>query len=157
MAAINIDISGFLGTTQMLIQQLQNVDVSVRPIAVEMVGIMHKRIHTDGLDSNETKIGQYSSGYLQKREKKGLGTGTDVIFVYTRKLSNSWTAVRTPRGWGVGFVDQGADGVTAMQKIRFYEQRTGKKILDVSQSERDYAFTRIAEIAAEIIAQLKQR
>lgn len=160
-AVINIDISGFLHATQQVIQQLQNVDISVRPIAVEMVGIMHKRIHTDGLDSAGNKIGQYSSSYLRKREKKGLGKGTDVVFVYTRKLSNSWQAIRTERGWGVGFVDGGGTSesggpITALQKVQYYEQKTGKKILELSAAEKQYAFDRIIEIAAEIVAQFKK-
>lgn len=150
-AVVKFDFSKLIGAHTELIAQLGNKDISVRPIAVEMVGIMHKRIHTDGKASDDSQIGTYSSGYLQKRKANKLGSDTRIIAVFTRKTSNSWTAFPTDRGWSVGFVDQDADGLTALKKIRYIEEMKGKKILDLSKFELQYSKERIIEIATEII------
>jgi len=157
METVKIDFSQFAAQMGSIIQQLANVEISMRPIAVEVLGIMHKRIHTDGLDSNGNKIGTYSNAYLRERKARGLGSGTDVIFVLTRKLSNSWTVFRSEKGYAIGFVDQGADGLTAMQKVKYYEDKTGKKILNMTDFEKQYANDRIIEIASIIIQQNTQK
>jgi hypothetical protein len=156
MASVNVDASDLNNVLQQINESFQNKEISLRPVAVELVGIMHKRIHTNGLASDNSKIGLYKQSYLQQRERKGLGTGTDVIAVYTRKLSNSWTAFATTDGYAVGFVDQDASGLTALQKLKYIEERFGKKITDLTEDELQYANTRLIELAIEIIQKAQQ-
>lgn len=152
MGSVDVDYSDLFRHMQSLFSEIANVDISIRPVAVELVGIMHKRIHTDGLDSSGNLIGHYSESYLARRKRAGLGTGTNIIAVYTRKLSNSWTVFPTDRGYAVGFTDQNADGVSSLQKLKFIEEMKSKKILDLTADESQYANERLIEIAAEIIS-----
>lgn len=159
-AIVNVDMSNFLSGMDSLVAGLADTNISVRPIAVEMVGIMHKRIHTDGKDSAGNQIGTYSPGYLKMRQRKPYNHNADsrIIAVLTRKLSNSWTAFPTPRGWAVGFVDDSAaDGVTSLKKLQYLEQMKGKKILELTDDELQYTNERIIEIATTIIQQFNQQ
>lgn len=151
MATVNIDFTMFKAQGAEIIKQMAAKDFSVRPIAVELVGILHKRIHTDGLAADGSKIGTYKESYLKIRIRRGLGEGKDIIAVLTRKLSNSWTAFPTERGWAVGFVDEKADGVSSLQKLKFLEQHKGKKIIDLTPDEHAYVMTRVIELADELI------
>jgi hypothetical protein len=146
-AIINIDFSRFKTQFSQIIDALKDHDSTLRPVAVELTGIMSGRIHEDGLASDGTQIGKYSSNYLKVREAKKLGPDPNVILVLTRKLSNSWGAFATERGWAVGFVDDSAvDGVTSRKKIEFAEVHFKKKILDMTVSEEEYAEDRLIEL-----------
>ena len=75
-----------------------------------------------------------------------------VILVLSRKLSNSWGAFATDKGYAVGFTDSAAtEGVTGLKKIKFAEENFGKKIGDMTKEEETYAFERINELSTEII------
>jgi hypothetical protein len=156
MATVNIDYTMFKNQASEIIQMMASKEFSVRPIAVELVGILHKRIHTDGLAADGNPIGQYSENYLKIRIRRGLGEGTNIIAVLTRKLSNSWTAFATERGWAVGFVDDDADGVSSLQKLKFLEQNKKKKIIDLTPDERQYVTERVIEIAEDLFKKQKR-
>lgn len=148
---VRFDFSGLQHGMAEIAATLQRTELWLRPLTVELAGMMHNRIHGKGLDSEDRPIGQYSSGYLQQRERAGLGKDKKIILVNTRKLSNSWSPIPTEHGWGVGFTDDGAsEGITAMQKIRFQEQRSGRKILDLSPSEHEYINQRLPQIIDQL-------
>lgn len=147
---VNIDLSAFEGEITNLIEKIGDPERLMRPVCVELVGIMTKRIHEDGVASDGSKIGTYKTSYLRIREKFKHGKDTDVILVLSRKLSNSWGAFATEKGYSVGFVDSG-EGVTSLKKIQFAEEHFSKKIGELSEEESKYAEERFIEIVNEII------
>lgn len=150
---VNIDTSGFERDLDRIIEALSDKETFLRPVAVELAGIMANRIHEDGLASDGSAIGNYNSNYLRVREKHKLGASTQVILVLTRKLSNSWGAFATDNGYAVGFVDDSAsDGITSRKKVEYAEQHFGKKILELTEGEQEYAADRILEIVNELLS-----
>lgn len=160
MVAVNFNFEDFHSVMATMLASLEDKENFLRPVAVELAGIMHDRIHNKGLASDGGQIGEYKNSYLRMRERKGLGSSGNVIMVLTRKLSNSWVVAPTESGYGIGFSDEGVaafigdnSSVTSMDKMLFAEERFGKKMLDPTQDENDYAAERIAEIAETIINQ----
>lgn len=49
------------------LQSAERKDKLLRRIATTLTAVMHKRVHVDGLDANEEKIGTYSKGYMAVR------------------------------------------------------------------------------------------
>lgn len=153
MATVNIDLSDFVQSYEQIVEVLKDEESTLRPVAVELVGIMATRIHEDGLASDGSPIGQYSSNYLKVRERRKLGADPKVILVLTRKLFNSWGAFATDHGWAVGFVDDAAaDGVTSRKKVEYAEEHFGKPILDMTSEEAQYANDRLLENINELLS-----
>lgn len=67
MATVNIDYSQFNDDLNKIKEKLSDKEAFLRPMAVELSGIMHDRIHEQGLASDGSQIGTYSSGYLKVR------------------------------------------------------------------------------------------
>jgi len=153
MATVNIDLSGFEKDLQKIKDDLSDKESLLRPVCVELSGIMNNRIHEDGQASDGSQIGQYKTSYLRMREAfKHSRTETKVVLVLSRKLSNSWGAFATEKGYAVGFTDSAAtEGVTGLKKIKFAEEHFGKKIGDMTKEEETYAFDRLNELSTEII------
>lgn len=156
MAALNvrIDPSDFAASLEDIERALEDKELFLRPICTELLGIMHERIHLKGLASDGAKIGQYKTSYLaiREREQHHSKTETDVILVFTRFLSNSWIVFATDRGYCVGFKDDTApSGVTSLKKIKYAEERFGKKIEDLTKEEQEYVNERFNEIVQDLI------
>lgn len=155
---VNIDTSGFDTSIQEIKDLIENTDLWMRPIALELAGEMHDRIHKRGIASDGKPIGSYSSSYLNFRMKNKLGGDPKIIMVLTRKLSNSWGAFPTAKGWGVGFVDDSAkDGVTSLKKIQFMEERIDTKITDLTPDENDFVNQRFNEIINQLLEKYARR
>lgn len=67
MIAIRTNTQNVLGTLVAKINALKNIDPLLRTLATNTRASMKRRIHVDGLDSNETAIGQYSDPYMKIR------------------------------------------------------------------------------------------
>jgi len=153
MATVNIDLSGFEKDLQKIKDSLSDKESLLRPVCLELSGIMNNRIHEDGQASDGSEIGQYKTSYLKMREAfNHPRTERKVVLVLTRKLSNSWGAFATDKGYAVGFTDSAAtEGVTGLKKIQYAEEHFGKKIGDMTKEEETYAFERLNELSTEII------
>jgi len=153
MATVNIDTSGFEKDLQRIKEELSDKESLLRPVCVELSGIMNDRIHEQGKASDDSEIGQYKTSYLRMREAfNHPRTERKVILVLSRKLSNSWGAFATDKGYAVGFTDSAAtEGVTGLKKIQYAEEHFGKKIGDMTKEEETYAFERLNELSTEII------
>lgn len=151
-AIINIDFSDFEDDMDALVALLTQTELWLRPVTVELSGEMSYRIHEQGLASDGSPIGSYSSEYLNRRIKEKLGGDTRVILVRTRKLSNSWGAFATAEGWAVGFVDEG-DGSEAdsLKKIQYNEKRFSKAIIELTEAENVMVNARLNEILTKLI------
>lgn len=152
MATVNIDTSGFEKDLQAIKDSLSDKESLLRPVCVELSGIMNNRIHEEGQASDGSEIGQYSVPYLRMRQAFNHTRDRKVILVLTRKLSNSWGAFATEKGYAVGFTDSAAtEGVTGLKKIQYAEEHFGKKIGEMTKEEETYAFERLNELSNEII------
>src|SRR6187549_894833 len=149
MATVNIDTSGFEKDLQRIKEELSDKESLLRPVCVELSGIMNDRIHEQGKASDDSEIGQYKTSYLKMREAfNHPRTERKVILVLSRKLSNSWGAFATDKGYAVGFTDSAAtEGVTGLKKIKYAEEHFGKKIGDMTKEEETYAFDRLNELS----------
>ena len=67
MATVNIDYSKFKGDLNKIKEQLSDKEALLRPMAIELSGIMNDRIHEQGLASDGNPIGTYSEGYMKVR------------------------------------------------------------------------------------------
>src|SRR5688572_10591643 len=101
MAAVNIDLTLFRKEMAEVIDLIKNNELTLRPVAIELVDMMHERIHDEGKASDGSQIGTYKSSYMKIRERYKHRGDTKVILVLTRKLSNSWGAFATEKGYAV--------------------------------------------------------
>lgn len=152
MASVNFDFGEFSQAMEGMIGELSNPEIFLRPVAVELAGLMHNRIHNEGKASDGSQIGTYKNSYLKIRERYHHPAGdTQVILVLTRKLSNSWGVAPTEKGgYGVGFVDE-EGSPSSLLKVQYAEQHFGKKILDLTEDEQKYTNDRMIQITQEII------
>lgn len=150
---VNINIAEFEKQLEEITAVLSDKESTLKPVAIELVELMTERIHENGLASDGSKIGTYQDSYLKMREARGLGSGSDVVLFLTRKLFNSWGAFATDNGWAVGFIDDSAEGgVTSRMKIMFAEERFGKKIINPTAEEEQYANNRLLEIVNNLLS-----
>lgn len=129
------------------VQQLGNPETVLRPLCFDLIDLMTKRIHVDGVASNGSDIGSYSNPYLKLRQKKfQRSADKKVIVSLTRQLENNWSVIATPIGYGIGFLNP-----FNLQKARWVEATKGKTIFSLSDSETQYAIRFINEKTAETL------
>lgn len=176
---VNTNLSEVLSNIGQAFETIFNNDYLLRPVATEVMPLMTKRIHQDGQAADGSQIGTYSNEYMKlrtgnygnsKKVSRGKNKGklkdagtftkgaevgaarpkynrssdTKVIVSLTRQLENDWSVLETPKGYGIGFTNSfNAD------KLRWVEEVKGKNIGYLTQSEIDYAFTRINELVTD--------
>lgn len=119
----------------------------LRPLCFDLIDLITKRIHIDGLASDGQPIGQYSSPYLKLRQKKYNRTADrKVIVSLTRQLESNWTVIATPRGYGIGFLNK-----FNYDKMRWVEEQRGREIASLSDAERDYSIAFINNYVGNVI------
>lgn len=152
MASVNFDFGDFNQFISGWLQDMTNPEIFLRPVAVELAGLMHNRIHNEGKASDGSQIGTYKNSYLKIRERyHHPAADTQVILVLTRKLSNSWGVAPTEKGgYGVGFVDE-EGSPSSLLKVQYAEKHFGKIILDMTENEEAYTLKRMEQIAQELI------
>lgn len=142
MASIRLKVNtdGSLGER---IQQAVNPEYLLRPICFDIIELMKKRIHIDGVATNGSPIGTYSDSYLALRAKKFSRSGDKKVIVsLTRQLENDWAVIATPKGYGVGFLNS-----FNLQKARYVEANKAKKIFSLSAAETEY----VIETASDLV------
>lgn len=141
MASVKTNIAQVVNRLQTNFELLLDREYLLRPLAIETMAEMRERIHKDGAASDGGQIGTYSTGYMRLREKSGRGKDTKVIVSLTRKLEQSWAAVGTAEGYGIGFLSP-----TDLQKARWVEKQKHRIIFNLSESEKQYIRERIQEL-----------
>lgn len=114
---------------------------------------MKRRIHNDGLDSDDNPIGSYSAGYLKYRQfgykgktyVRGQNKGQDrgeknkkpnrnsdpkVVLSLTRKMESDMDFFRIQTGWAIGYKNS-----QSFDKSQWNEETYKKKIFDATQKE----------------------
>lgn len=98
-------VSTIIGRMNALkLQDGPTVDKMVRTAAFDVLPRIKRRIHVDGLNSKEERIGTYSNSYIKYRQKNKRGASTKVIFSLTRQMENDFSVVGGRGGsYGLGF------------------------------------------------------
>lgn len=148
MASITVktNIAQVFQKIQSYLNKLKDREYLLRPVAIELLPEITKRIHQDGRASDGSPIGTYSIPYLKYRERNKRGSSPKVIVSLTRQLENDWSVVATPRGYGIGFLNS-----FNAQKLRWVEQQKGKVFGNLSKEEFDYAIERINELVTDAL------
>lgn len=139
MAAIGITIKTNLNEVADRLRgkltKLQDKEYLLRPVCVDLIDLMTKRIHMDGTASDGSPIGEYSTGYLRYRQKHHNRTpDKKVIVSLTRQLENDWAVIATPKGYGIGFKNR-----FNLQKARWVEGIKDRQIFRLTIQELNYA------------------
>jgi hypothetical protein len=178
MASINIktNITQVNDLLQSRLKAIGNPETFLRPLCFDLIDLMTKRIHGDGIKADGAPIGTYAKGYLKTRQKKYNRTADSKIIVsLTRQLENNWSVIATPKGFGIGFinpfnlqkarwVEDGASSHTVKDHTRNMGGKTVKvkshtnkgwigkgAIFSLSAAERDYAISFINDKTAETL------
>lgn len=123
---------------------------------------MKKRIHTEGKDSNESQIGNYSPAYIKvrtglyndaKKAKKGVksagiaskgkskgserkkyqrNSDPKVILSLTREMEKNMMVVPLDKGHGIGWTNE-----DNFKKSQYNEKTYNKKIFNLTKKERE--------------------
>lgn len=82
-----------------------NRDKMLRTIAFDLAATMKERIHSEGKNSDDQQIGEYSNKYLKVREKNRRGNDKKVILSLTRLMENDFNVIGGDgsTGYDLGF------------------------------------------------------
>lgn len=90
------------------------------------------RIHNKGIASDGSPIGEYTTSYLFRREKKGYSADKRVVLEFTGQMRRDYTILPVQGGWGTGYQNQlNAD------KARWNQDRYEKRIFSPTTAEID--------------------
>lgn len=124
------------------ISKLRDKEYLLRPVCVDLIDLMTKRIHVDGAAADGSQIGTYNNAYLKYRQKKHNRTADKKIIVsLTRQLENDWSVIATAQGYGIGFKNR-----FNLQKARWVEQIKEKNIFSLASNELTYARDLITQL-----------
>jgi len=145
MVAIKFDLTNIL-KLQSQLEKLIDPEYLLRPLALDEVDLMTKRIHIDGLNANEQPIGEYNPAYLKyvRIKKWNRDSSKKIISSLTRQQENDWNVVETEGGYGIGFQDE-----INFKKARWLEENKEQEIFSLSPSELRFADERIKELIEE--------
>jgi len=153
MVAIKLNSAKFSAELKNKLDSLSNPEYLFRPVLFGLVDLMTKRIHNNGIAADGSAIGNYSSGYLKKRESKKYNRleGSKVVISLTRQLEGDWniaeeSVIKTTKGYGIAFLTK-----TSFDKSQWVEATYKKKIFALTKTEREYAIDYITELANEAI------
>ena len=92
-----------------------------------------------GVFSGEDKVGTARPNYNRSSDTK-------VVISLTRQLENSWTVEPTPKGYGIGFLNQ-----HNFDKSQWVEDTYKKKIFALTEGEQTYALEYINDLINEAL------
>lgn len=80
-------------------------DQMLRTVAFDAAANIKYRIHTEGKNSDDQPIGEYTNAYMRVREANRRGTSKKVIFSLTRQMENDFGIVGSTKGtqYDLGF------------------------------------------------------
>lgn len=146
MVTIKANISLVSNSLLEKLRKIKDREYLLRPVAFDVITLMTDRIHQQGKASDGSQIGTYSNNYLYKRKKNNRGTDKKIIVSLTRQLENDWSVIATPKGYGIGFLN-----AFNLSKARWVEEGKGKKIFSLSESESEYAITKLQELTRDAL------
>ena len=112
-----------------MISDLINPDF-LRPVLQTVHQQMTKRIFDDGLDANNSPIGEYTPEYVKQRVKKGLGSDRKVILQFTGQMRNDFLLLQDGQDYASGFTNN-----ANFDKSVWVEETYNKSIFDLTPDE----------------------
>lgn len=126
-------------------------DAMLREIAVNIMPMIRKRVHVDGLDADGSQIGTYTKEYMKVRTgnfqentiTRGKNKGqarpaynrsadTKVILSLTSQMEQDMQVIKTDNGYGIGYSNE-----FNYNKAMWNEKRYKKNIWNLSADELD--------------------
>lgn len=178
---INTNIEQVNTLIQSRLKQLGNPETFLRPLCLDLIDLMTKRIHIDGIASDGGAIGTYSPAYMKVRTGNYGNSGRVTRGANKGNLKNAGLISRgdnkgKPRpqynrsgdtkvivsltrqlenNWGVIATPKGF-GIGFLnpfnyQKARWVEAQKKKEIFSLTPDERDYAIAFINDKTAETL------
>ena len=139
---IKFDFAGFIKSIEPKFKKIRDPEYLLRPVAIELIPLMTRRIHINGKAADGSSIGTYSDSYMRERARhKRTEPQNKVVVALTSKLENDWTVVPTEKGYGIGFLTD-----LSAKKARWVEGNFGKDIFSLSAAEEKFAFKRLNEL-----------
>lgn len=130
--------------TTRLVAKLQEIndpngaarDRMLRQVASDTAAQVTVRIHTQGLNSEGTPIGEYSNAYLKIRKKNNRGESKKVILSLTGQMENDFGIVSNTAGrYGLGFKNE----LNAKKAEWLQERPDYGRIYDLTEAEKEHA------------------
>jgi len=147
MFTVKVNIDPVVLLLQEKLDRLKDREYLLRPVAFDVIDLMHKRIHIDGDGSDGAPIGTYSKGYMRRRLKFKRGPAiAPVIVSLTRQLENDYSVIATDQGYGIGFKNP-----YNHKKARWVEEIKDRIIFDLSEQEQTYALNKINKLVTEAL------
>ncbi len=136
-----------LRLTQKL-EKLQDKEYLLRPVCIDLVDLMTRRIHMDGSAADGSPIGEYNRSYWLFRQRPPNNRNADrkIVVSLTRQLENDWAVIATKDGYGIGFKNK-----FNLQKARWVEAAKQKDIFSLTESEFRFAQERFQQLIGEAL------
>lgn len=127
-----------------------------REVALDLIPMIHDRIHQKGLAADGTEIGVYSDSYMRvrtgavkhrkdsKQPNYHRTSDTQVILSLTRQLENDYAVLPGEVGWGIGF-----NNAHNFDKATWNDKRYGKVVYDLTDEELEHAVKVTEELITE--------
>ena len=176
-----INADDFVQGVSKKLQALANPEYLLRPVCLELVDTMTKRIHVDGKASDDSQIGTYSDGYMKVRtgkfatnevfkkgKQKGQKKSTGVFTKGKNKGKARPNYNRTDdtkvvislsrqleNDWTVTPTEKGY-GIGFLNEHNFdksqhVQETYDKRIFDLTEGEQKYALDRFNELTKEAL------
>lgn len=148
MASIQSNIGEVTGNIEEKIKKLGDKEYIPRTLSFDLIDLMTKRIHIDGVAADGSQIGTYNKDYLSLRRRKfNRSADSKIIVSLTRQLENDWNVIATDDGYGIGFLNS-----HNFDKARWVEQNKGKKIFSLSATEQQYVNDTVDQLVKDALA-----
>lgn len=148
MASIQSNIGEVTGNIEEKIKKLGDKEYIPRTLSFDLIDLMTKRIHIDGVAADGSQIGTYNKDYLSLRRRKfNRSADPKIIVSLTRQLENDWNVIATDDGYGIGFLNS-----HNFDKARWVEANKGKKIFSLSATEQQYVNDTVEQLVNDVIA-----
>lgn len=131
------NMEGVINTLQVKLQAAANLSAAMREIALQLLASNRNRVHTDGLNTHENKIGQYSTkdtlvGAKSFRTKGGASKA----FTKSNRKKSDWATVK---GHKLMVLQGGYKAIRALDDDftgTVILKRTGKMFKELSMEEK---------------------
>lgn len=148
MASIQSNIGEVTGNIEEKIKKLGDKEYIPRTLSFDLIDLMTKRIHIDGVASDGSQIGTYNKDYLSLRRRRfNRSADSKIIVSLTRQLENDWNVIATDDGYGIGFLNS-----HNFDKARWVEQNKAKKIFSLSATEQQYVNDTVDQLVKDALA-----
>lgn len=147
MATIKSNIGEVTDRIKGKLERLGDKEYIPRTLSFDLIDLMTKRIHIDGMSADGTTIGTYNKDYLSLRQRKfSRSNDSKIVVSLTRQLENDWNVIATDQGYGIGFLNS-----HNFEKARWVEATKGKKIFSLSAPEQQYVNDTVTQLVQDAL------